>query len=140
MTSDCYLNIVVLLDCYCHTYNGHPSLPPSSLSLTSPLPPLPTPPLYQMHCPFQPKQNSSSVTQALHNLCYYIHPLLFYDARCSLVQKKQVFILTENAEPMLTPIIVQQPSRHFPLNLARIPQKQVIADFGRGSSVESESE
>ena len=37
-------------------------------------------------------------------------------------------------------IIVQQPSRHFPLNLAKIPPNQVIADFGRGSSVESESE
>ena len=31
--------------------------------------------------------------------------------------------------------IVQQPSRHFPLNLAKIPPNQVIADFGRGSSV-----
>ena len=37
-------------------------------------------------------------------------------------------------------IIVQQPSRHFYLNLAKIPPNQVIADFGRGSSVESESE
>ncbi len=37
-------------------------------------------------------------------------------------------------------IIVQQPSRHFSLNLAKIPPNQVIADFGRGSSVESESE
>ena len=36
--------------------------------------------------------------------------------------------------------IVQQPSRHFSLNLAKIPPNQVIADFGRGSSVESESE
>ena len=36
--------------------------------------------------------------------------------------------------------IVQQPSRHFPLNLAKIPPNQVIADFGRGNSVESESE
>ena len=35
-------------------------------------------------------------------------------------------------------LIVQQPSRQFPLNLARIPPNQVIADFGRGSSVESE--
>ena len=38
------------------------------------------------------------------------------------------------------PIVVQQPSRHFYLNLAKIPPNQVIADFGRGSSVESESE
>ena len=38
------------------------------------------------------------------------------------------------------PSIVQQPSRHFYLNLAKIPPNQVIADFGRGSSVESESE
>ena len=36
--------------------------------------------------------------------------------------------------------IVQQPSRHFPFNLAKIPPNQVIADFGRGCSVESESE
>ena len=36
--------------------------------------------------------------------------------------------------------IVQKPSRHFYLNLAKIPPNQVIADFGRGSSVESESE
>ena len=36
--------------------------------------------------------------------------------------------------------IVQQPSRHFYLNLAKISPNQVIADFGRGSSVESESE
>ena len=36
--------------------------------------------------------------------------------------------------------LVQQPSRHFSLNLAKIPPNQVIADFGRGSSVESESE
>ena len=36
--------------------------------------------------------------------------------------------------------IVQQPSRHFPLNLAKIPPNQVIADFGRGSYVESEFE
>ena len=36
--------------------------------------------------------------------------------------------------------VVQQPSRHFTLNLAKIPPNQVIADFGRGSSVESESE
>ena len=27
--------------------------------------------------------------------------------------------------------IVQQPSRHFYLNLAKIPPNQVIADFGR---------
>ena len=39
-----------------------------------------------------------------------------------------------------TAIIVQQPSRHFYLNLAKIPPNQVIADFGRGSSVDSESE
>ena len=39
-----------------------------------------------------------------------------------------------------TALVVQQPSRHFPLNLAKIPPNQVIADFGRGSSVESESE
>ena len=37
-------------------------------------------------------------------------------------------------------VIVQQPSRHFYLNLAKIPPNQVIADFGRGSIVESESE
>ena len=37
-------------------------------------------------------------------------------------------------------VVVQQPSRHFYLNLAKIPPNQVIADFGRGSSVESESE
>ena len=37
-------------------------------------------------------------------------------------------------------LIVQQQSRHVPLNLAKIPPNQVIADFGRGSSVESESE
>ena len=36
--------------------------------------------------------------------------------------------------------IVQQPNRHFYLNLAKIPPNQVIADFGRGSSVESASE
>ena len=36
--------------------------------------------------------------------------------------------------------LVQQPSRHFPLNLEKIPPNQVIDDFGRGSSVESESE
>ena len=36
--------------------------------------------------------------------------------------------------------VVQQPSRHFPLNLAKIPPNQVNADFGRGSSVESGSE
>ena len=36
--------------------------------------------------------------------------------------------------------VVQQPSRHFYLNLAKIPPNQVIGDFGRGSSVESESE
>ena len=30
--------------------------------------------------------------------------------------------------------IVQQPSRHFPLNLAKIPPNQVISDFGRGTS------
>ena len=36
--------------------------------------------------------------------------------------------------------IVQQPSGHVYLNLAKIPPNQVIADFGRGSSVESESE
>ena len=36
--------------------------------------------------------------------------------------------------------IVQQPRRHVPLNLAKIPPNQVIADFGRESSVESESE
>ena len=29
---------------------------------------------------------------------------------------------------------------HNPFNLAKIPPNQVIADFGRGSSVESESE
>ena len=40
----------------------------------------------------------------------------------------------------LATILVQQPSRHFYLNLAKIPPNQVIADFGRGSSVESESE
>ena len=34
-------------------------------------------------------------------------------------------------------VLVQQPSRHFYLNLAKIPPNQVIADFG---SVESESE
>ena len=38
------------------------------------------------------------------------------------------------------PTIVQQPSRHFALNLAKIPPNQVIADVGRGSSLESESE
>ena len=37
-------------------------------------------------------------------------------------------------------MIVQQPSRHFYLNLAKIPPNQVIADFGRRSSAESESE
>ena len=37
-------------------------------------------------------------------------------------------------------IVVQQPSGHFYLNLAKIPPNQVIADFGRGSSVESKSE
>ena len=37
-------------------------------------------------------------------------------------------------------VLIQQPSRYFPLNLAKIPPNQVIADFGRGSSVESESE
>ena len=36
--------------------------------------------------------------------------------------------------------IVQQPSRLFSINLAKIPPNQVIGDFGRGSSVESESE
>ncbi len=36
--------------------------------------------------------------------------------------------------------VVQQPSRHFSLNLAKIPPNQVIADFGRGNGVESESE
>ena len=36
--------------------------------------------------------------------------------------------------------LVQQPSRHFYLNLAKIPTNQVNADFGRGSSAESESE
>jgi len=37
-------------------------------------------------------------------------------------------------------LLVQQPSRRFYLNLAKIPPKQVIADFGREISVESESE
>ena len=37
-------------------------------------------------------------------------------------------------------LLVRQPSRHFYLNLAKIPPNQVIADFGRGSSVQSESE
>ena len=32
-------------------------------------------------------------------------------------------------------VLVQQPSRHFYLNLAKIPPNQVIADFGRGSIV-----
>ena len=36
--------------------------------------------------------------------------------------------------------LVQQPSRHVYIILAKIPPNQVIADFGRGSSVESESE
>ena len=37
-------------------------------------------------------------------------------------------------------LVVQQPSRDFSLNLAKIPPNRIIADFGRGSSVESESE
>ena len=37
-------------------------------------------------------------------------------------------------------VLVQQPSMHFYLNLAKIPPNQVFADFVRGSSVESESE
>ena len=41
---------------------------------------------------------------------------------------------------VITDDIVRQPSRHFLLNLAKIPPNQVIADFGRGSSVYSESE
>ena len=40
-------------------------------------------------------------------------------------------------QPKHHELLVQQPSRHFPLNLAKIPPNQVIADFGRGSSVES---
>ena len=36
--------------------------------------------------------------------------------------------------------LVQQPSWHYYLNLAKIRPNQVIADFGRGSSVSSESE
>ena len=40
----------------------------------------------------------------------------------------------------LLALVVQQPSRHFLLNLEKRPPNQVIADFGRGSSVESESE
>ena len=36
-----------------------------------------------------------------------------------------------------TGVLVQQPSRHFSINLAKLPPNQVIADFGRGSSVES---
>ena len=36
--------------------------------------------------------------------------------------------------------LVRLPSRDFLTNLAKIPPNQVIVDFGRGSSVESESE
>ena len=34
-------------------------------------------------------------------------------------------------------MVVQQPSRHFYLDLAKTPPNQVIADFGTGSIVES---
>ena len=47
--------------------------------------------------------------------------------------------INENIQSSIR-LLVQQPSRHFSLNLAKIPPNQVIADFGRGSSVESESE
>ena len=48
--------------------------------------------------------------------------------------------MTYVCQTVCSTFIVQQPSSHFSLNLAKIPPNQVIADFVRGSSVESESE
>ena len=74
ITSDCYLNIVVPLDCITVlppslppslTHFLPPSLPPSFPPSLPPSPPLPPslPPLplvtQQIHCPFQPKQSPS---------------------------------------------------------------------------------
>ena len=60
-------------------------------------------------------------------------------ARKSAIDVGRLLIITENVPSSTPSAIVQQPSRHFYLNLAKMPPNQDIADFGRGSSVESES-
>ena len=63
---------------------------------------------------------------------------------CRDMQSGKCYIYFANDATLTSSValwgIVQQPSRHFYLNLAKIPPNQVIADFGRVSSVESESE
>ena len=70
-------------------------------------------------------------------LCKYVSECVSTHARMHACTHAYMHTCTH---PLPVCVLVRQPSRHFPLNLAKIPPNQVIADFGRGSSVQSESE